>query len=286
MIVTDFIENDQNHRILLINRMGQTKINLNTNFSDWSYVNYLTSAASIFPAGSKTLVLGLGGGILPKQIKKFIGHDVDAVELDERIIEISDTYFSDTDTKVNIYADDARRFVKTTESKYDFIVLDIFNGEIMPSHGLSKEAFEDLETILKPNGLIAINFNGFINGKEGIAGRSLIRTLKSAGYKVSLFDTGAGKEKEKDRNMLYFASKDKVDWEKVKVHTIFEGSEYKIGEHLFSLSSVDLKDSYLITDDRPIMEYINRYAANSWRKSYLESYTKKFKKEYNLPLVH
>ncbi len=285
LIVADYMENNAMHRVLLINRMGQTNLNLETNYSAWPYVNYMTSAASMYPKGSRTLVLGLGGGTVPIQIKHYLGHDVEAVELDERIIEISDTYFNNLHARVKKTADDARRFVKSAVNKYDYIVLDIFNGEIMPSHGLSKEAFEDLKKILKPNGLIAINFNGFITGKEGLAGRSLVKTLKEAGFKVDAFETGAGKEKESDRNVIYFASLDKPHWKNVKVHTVLDGKEYKIDEHFMSLDKIDLSDAYVVTDDRPIMEYINRFAAESWRKAYLEGYTRKFRKDHKLPLV-
>jgi predicted membrane-bound spermidine synthase len=285
LIVADYKENNAMHRVLLINRMGQTKLNLETNFSAWPYVNYLTSAASMYPAGSRSLVLGLGGGTVPNQLKHYLGHDVEAVELDERIIELSDLYFDNLNAGVRKTADDARRFVKSATKKYDYIVLDIFNGEIMPSHGLSKEAFEDIDAILKPGGLIAINFNGFVNGKEGLAGRSLVKTLKNAGFKVSMFDCGAGKEKEQDRNMLYFAYKEEPNWSKATIHTMIEGKEYRIGEHLFEMSSLNFDDALIITDDRPVMEYINRYAAASWRKSYLEGYTRKFRKEHKLPLI-
>jgi len=285
LIVADFKENNAMHRVLLINRMGQTNLNLETNFSAWPYVNYLTSAASMFPQGSRSLVLGLGGGTVPIQIKHYLSHDVEAVELDERIIEISDAYFNHLNARVKKTADDARRFVKSAVNKYDYIVLDIFNGEIMPSHGLSLEAFEDLKLILKPNGLVAINFNGFINGKEGLAGRSLLKTLQQAGFKVSVFDTSAGKDKEEERNVIYFASLQDIKWENVKVHATLDGEEYKIGEHLMDLKSVDLSNALIVTDDKPIMEYINRYAAESWRKAYLENYTRKFRKEHKLPLV-
>jgi predicted membrane-bound spermidine synthase len=285
LIVADFLENNETNRVLLINRMGQTKLNLKTNYSTWTYVNYLTSAASIYPQGSKTLVLGLGGGIVSGQINYYLGHNVDAVELDSRIIDLSDQYFDQLLANVNKVSDDARRYVKSTSEKYDFIILDIFNGEIMPSHGLSKEAFEDIATILRPGGLIAINFNGFINGKEGIAGRSLLKTLREAGLKVDLFDCGMGKEKESDRNVLYFAYKDSPQWNKTTVNTMIDGSAYRIGEHLMDLTKINLSDAELITDDRPIMEYLNRYAAAAWRKGYLENYTKRFRKEKGLPLV-
>lgn len=285
LIVADYKQKEETIRVMLINRMGQTQMNLNTNFSTWPYVNYLTSAASMYPAGSNTLVLGLGGGIVPKQISYFLGHNVDAVELDHRIVSLSEIYFNFWKARINIYTDDARRFVKIAPKKYDFIVLDIFNGEIMPSHGLSKEAFEDIDRILKPNGLIAINFNGFLSGKEGIAGRSLLRTLKSAGFKVDLFDCGGGLEKESERNMLYFAYKQAPNWSGSKTHTLVEGKEIKIGEKLMKPSDIPKGESYIITDDYPILEFINRYAADSWRKSYLENFTKKFHNEYRMPLV-
>lgn len=285
LIVADYKKEEETIRVMLINRMGQTQLNLNTKFSTWPYVNYLTSAASIYPAGSNTLVLGLGGGIVPKQISYYLGHNVDAVELDHRIVSLSEEYFDFWKARINTYTDDARRFVKIASKKYDFIVLDIFNGEIMPSHGLSKEAFEDIDRILKPGGLIAINFNGFLNGKEGIAGRSLLRTLKSAGFKVDLFDCGAGMEKESERNLLYFAYKKSPNWIASKTHTLIEGKEYKIADHLMKPTAIPRGESYTITDDYPILEYINRHAANSWRKSYLENFTKRFHNEYKMPLV-
>jgi predicted membrane-bound spermidine synthase len=285
LIVADFMENNEMNRVLLINRMGQTKLNLKTNYSSWPYVNYLTSAASIYPQGSKTLLLGLGGGLVSGQINHYLGHSVDAVELDDRIIELSDEYFDNLNASVNKISDDARRFVKSTTEKYDFIALDIFNGEIMPSHGLSKEAFEDIALILRPGGLIVINFNGFISGKEGIAGRSLLKTLHEAGFKVDLFDCEMGKQKESDRNLLYFAYKDTPQWNKATVNTMIDGAPYKIGENLMDLKKIDLQNAELITDDRPVMEYLNRYAASAWRKAYLEVYTKKFRKDMGLPLV-
>ena len=100
-----------------------------------------------------------------------------------------------------------------------------------------------------------------------------------------MFDCGAGKETESARNLVYFAYKQAPDWSKAKVHTMIEGKEYRIGEHLMDLSEVSLSDAHIITDDRPMMEYINRFAAAKWRKDYLENFTRKFRKEEGLPLV-
>lgn len=285
LIVADFKEGAQILRTLLINRMGQTKVIMEEKCSGWPYVNYLTSAASIYPPGSRTLVLGLGGGVVPRQIAYYLGHSVDAVELDQRIVDLSEKYFNFWPARITTCSDDARRYVKKCKDRYDFIVLDIFNGEIMPSHGLSVEAFSDIDRILKPGGLVAINFNGFLSGKEGTAGRSLIRTIKAAGFNVSLFDCGAGDMAEKDRNLLYFAYKEAPKWQNTRVDMMLAEKETRIGEHLMPIDSLPQGESYVITDDKPVLEYINRYAADSWRKDYLNNYTKKFNKEYNLPLV-
>lgn len=285
LIVADFEMNDQPNRILFINRMGQTWINRKTGFSQWPYVNYVTAAADIYPEGSKSLVLGLGGGIVPKQIAGYSGHTVDAVELDERIVEISKKYFGLRGTGVKMYADDARRFIKNSTKKYNFILFDIFNGEILPSHGLSLEAFQDVKKILDPEGLIVVNFNGFITGKEGLPGRSLIKTIQEAGYTVKIFDTSAGAQSEEDRNLLYLAYLKEPNWDDADIHVRLSEGEHKIGEHLIDPSTIDLNDALIIKDDLPAMEYINRHAAKSWRKSYLENFTLKFKKEEGLPLV-
>ena len=292
LIVADFEMNDQPNRILFINRMGQTWVKGEKNFniatrgqSQWPYVNYVTAAADIYPEGSKSLILGLGGGIVPKQLVNYTQHNVDAVELDERIIDISKNYFGLKGSRVKMYADDARRYIKNSKKKYNFILFDIFNGEILPSHGLSLEAFQDVQKILDDNGLIVVNFNGFLSGKEGLPGRSLIRTMQKAGFKVKLFDTSAGDQAEEDRNLLYLAYLKEPSWDSADIHVRLAEGEHKIGEHLIDPSTIDLADAIIIQDDLPVMEYINIYAAKSWRKSYLENFTLKFKKEQGLPLI-
>ncbi|MFT5860245.1 MAG: putative membrane-bound spermidine synthase [Flavobacteriaceae bacterium] len=284
LIVADFEKDGRDNRILFINRMGQTWIDLENDNSMWPYVNVVTCISKIYPQNSNSLVLGLGGGILPKQLSTFCGHSVDAVEIDQRIIDISEEYFGLKGSGVRSYMDDARRFVKNSEKRYDFVVMDIFNGEILPSHGLSKEAFEDIKSTLRPKGMIVINFNGFLKGKEGLPGRSLIKTLKAAGFKLKLLDADMGKSKEKDRNMLYLAYLNEPDWTKA-LPLNFGEEEFLISEQLIDPKTINTKDALLITDDKPIMEFINRHAAKSWRESYLENFTLKFKEEYKLPFV-
>jgi predicted membrane-bound spermidine synthase len=284
LIVADMYKDEQVERILFINRMGQTWINLTSNYSVWGYPNYLTSLASIYPAGTNSLVLGLGGGIVSRQLKEYNKFNVEAVELDERIIAISKKYFKLDKSGVRIYHDDARRFIKNSKKKYDFIVLDIFSGELVPSHGLSKESFDDIKRILDPKGMLVINFNGFLTGKEGLAGRSLLKTLTESGFSLKLFSTN--ETNEEDRNMLYIAYLNEPEWEKASIHVNVEEGQFKIADHFTDVSKIDMSDAILITDDKPVMEYINRYAAARWRENYYKNFTLKFKDDYKVPLIN
>lgn len=272
-----------NDRFLFINRMGQTWVNQSTGYSNWSYTNFVTAVGSMYPKNSKSLVLGLGGGIVAVQLDKFLNHKVDAVELDEKIIDISNDYFDLNLTNVQTYCDDARRFIKTSSEKYNLIVLDIFNGEIAPSHGLSIDSFEDIKKNLTSDGIIVINFNGFLSGKEGKSGRSLYKTLIASGYHVKIFPTT--EKTEAERNNLFIAYLKEPDWTKCTIDVNTEKGKYKFYEHFISTSTLDIKDAVIISDDKPIMEYINKHAAKKWRESYLSNFTLKLKKENKLPLI-
>jgi predicted membrane-bound spermidine synthase len=284
LIVADINKGDHNERMLFINRMGQTWFNTTSNYSVWGYPNYITSLGSIYPQGASSLVLGLGGGVVARQLKEYCKHNVDAVELDSRIVEISKKYFNLKQSGVKIFQDDARRFIKKSKKKYDFIVLDIFNGEIAPSHGLSKESFEDIKERLAEGGMIVINFNGFLTGKEGRAGRSLYKTLLAAGFKVNLFATNETEESE--RNVLYIAYLKEPLWKaSINVKTE-DGNEYFIDKHFLSIFEIEKSDAVIITDDKPVMEQLNRFAAEKWREGYYKNFTLKFKEEYNIPLTN
>ena len=66
------------------------------------------------------------------------------VEIDSKIIEVANEHFGLENSNVEVFEDDGRRFINKSQKKYDLIVLDVFNGEIAPSHVLSREAFLQL----------------------------------------------------------------------------------------------------------------------------------------------
>ena len=176
-------------RGLIVNNTLQTYVGVadDLQYSIWSWANYFPTAASIYPEGSEVLLLGLGGGTLVKQLDR-LGFETDVVEIDQRIVDVSFEYFN-MDPATNVVIDDARHFVKTTAKKYDIVIYDCFLSEAVPEHLLTIEGFADTKKIMKPEGMIMINFYGFIEGEKGRAARAVLKTLEASGLKVEILAT-------------------------------------------------------------------------------------------------
>jgi predicted membrane-bound spermidine synthase len=141
------MEKDSLHhpRTLFVNRQPQTNVNASNGFSFWPYVHAIAVTASMKPRGSKALVLGLGGGSVVDEFLR-LGFEVDACELDERIVDAAKTFFN-LDKKCRIIVDDARHCVRTSQERYDIVVFDTFSGEQPPAHLLSAENFSEVKRI-------------------------------------------------------------------------------------------------------------------------------------------
>ena len=184
--------------LLLVNRMVQTVGQHETLKSIWDYVYYVSSVCSKLPEKSNALILGLGGGTVANIFQNNLGFNVDAVELDERIAEVARDYFA-LGNNVNIIVDDARHYLEETQKQYDVIFFDVYRGELPPPHVFTLESLIKAKSLLKENGLIVVNFNGFLEGKTGRAARSIYKTLLAAGLETRILPTPGA---EGNRNHL------------------------------------------------------------------------------------
>lgn len=248
------------YRELMVNNISQTIMDRsNPEISYWDYVDLLTNNIQLYAKGKNTLLLGLGGGTLYKQLIKNKLH-VDVVEIDHRIEEVAKKYFF-IDDKAHVVVDDARHYLNTTHKKYDVIIYDLYHSETPPVHLMTKEAFSEIKQQLTKNGILIINFYGFISGSKGLAARSILKTLNDDGYKVDLFATDG---EEKYRNLLFVCGANELN-------PIKESVNNKI-----NTSHLNLDNAFVLVDDKPILEHIYLEAALSWRKDYNEINAKYF----------
>jgi spermidine synthase len=267
------MEKDSLHhqRTLFVNRQPQTNVNAKNGFSLWPYVHAMAVTASMKPRGSKALVLGLGGGSVVDEFLR-LGFEVDACELDERIVDVAKTFFQ-LDKKCSIVVDDARHYVRTSHEKYDMIVFDTFSGEQPPAHLLSAENFSEVKRILKNDGLVIINFSGFITGEPGLASRSVIRTMISSGFHTKVITTPGTEE---NRNLIFVGSASPLDFSRMTRERQNVCCTVPVPLPCVDGGAMNLSDAIVLTDDKPIMELMNLYANERWRKSITEHFSKDF----------
>ena len=270
LLVADF----SNDRFLFVNRAGQTWVDKETFKPKWDYASYVSSICSKLPEKSNALILGLGGGAVANIFQNTLGFNVDAVELDERIAEVARQYFP-LSNKVNVVVDDARHYLEETQKKYDVILFDVYRGEAPPPHVFTLESLTKTKSLLKEDGLIIVNFNGFWEGKTGQAARSIYKTLLAAGLETRMLPTPGA---EANRNILFVASMKPQDFHTVRSPLLLHGKQVDIETLFYDPRKLDLNDAVVLTDDKPILELLNIPAGNAWRKAYTEM-TKTFYKE-------
>lgn len=259
-------------RMLFVNRMGQSQLDLATGSTKWNYSIFAPAVSSVLPGRSQALVLGLGGGTVANKLIHELDFNVDAVELDWRIADVSRRYFG-LDKRVEVIVDDARHYLETTEKKYSLIFFDVFRGEVQPPHVLSLETFKKAGLLLNENGLIIVNFNGYLSGKAGQPGRSVYSTLKAAGFETKILPTPG---QENERNSLFIASLKPIDFGKWRTPLAYRGKVVGLDSLLIDPATIDFSDSKLLTDDRPALDRMNIGASAKWREDYTQSFTRLF----------
>ena len=114
------------------------------------------------------LIIGAGSGNdVAHALRNGVGR-VDAVEIDPVIQDIGSRYHPDKpydDPRVHVTIDDGRHFLRSTDRKYDLVIYALVDSLILHSSYtnirlesflFSKQAFEDVKHVLKPNGVVAM----------------------------------------------------------------------------------------------------------------------------------
>lgn len=272
---TTYTRGAREARILYVNNTAQSIIDKkNPEYSLWDWSYYMPSAASVFPVGSDVLLLGLGGGTLVKQFQR-LGYNVEAVELDERIVDVTQKLFS-LDSKVPITVDDGRHFINTTKNKYDLIALDLFHSETPPTQMISVEAFKMMKNRLNEGGMVIMNFYGYLTGKLGRSGRSVFRTFNAAGFDTKLLVTPGA---EGARNLILLACTDKKDFTKSEYTEPGLNPLGDLTRYFVEPETLDTTNTVVLKDDIPVLEKMYVDCAVEWRKGVNESFTKSFIRE-------
>lgn len=106
------------------------------------------------------LLLGLGAGSVVESLReKFrVSAPITAVEIDPQLVEIALNEFNlGRFPNVSIHIDSAENFLSTNPTRYDFIIVDLFFNQHIPTSCLTSSFFELLFLHLQPKGSILFN---------------------------------------------------------------------------------------------------------------------------------
>ncbi len=177
----------------------------------FSFIHLLEAVRLLRPEAKNLLEIGLGTGSLPRILARR-GIDADVVEIDPAVISFAQQYFGFS-TKGHIYLEDARTFLRRASQRYDIIVHDTFTGGTTPEHLLSLEVWKQVHELLRPGGILAVNFVGYQQGAQAKATWALARTIRAVFANVRIFGDGPPAEDPgTPKNLVFFASDGALDF--------------------------------------------------------------------------
>jgi len=161
------VEEQGNQRCLKFNTKS-SKTNQSCIYKDapkklvFNYTKLVFSSLLMIDDPKSVLIIGLGGGTLSNTIHELYPNAViDNVEIDPAVTKVARQYFDFIENdQISAVTQDGRIFIKRAslkKQKYDWIILDAFNGDYIPEHLLTKEFFEETKSILSDNGIISAN---------------------------------------------------------------------------------------------------------------------------------
>ncbi|MFT5813559.1 MAG: spermidine synthase [Psychroserpens sp.] len=128
----------------------------------FNYTKMLFSSLLINPNPERILIIGLGGGTMSNALHQIYPKaTITNVEIDPAVIKVARNYFSFFENDhITAVAQDGRIFVKREsikKQKYDWIILDAFNGDYIPEHLMTQEFLQEVKNLLSENGVLAAN---------------------------------------------------------------------------------------------------------------------------------
>ena len=185
--VVDYSFQDKQQRELIIDGLVQGGMDMRNGMSVYEY-SYLLQFIpyALNPDGKNCLVIGLGAGLVPSWYHKQ-GVSTEVVDIDPEVMKMARDYF-DFSPDIPVHIEDARYFLVNSEKRYDYLILDVFNGDTTPGHLLSIEAMQLAKQRLTANGIIAINLVGSLK-RNSLMTASAVKTLQKVFDQVVVFPT-------------------------------------------------------------------------------------------------
>ncbi|KAJ4160505.1 hypothetical protein NW754_003625 [Fusarium falciforme] len=228
-------------------------------------------------AEAKALVVGLGIGTTPSALVSH-GIDTTVVEIDPVVHEFAQKYFNMRQNNPPAIADAVSytaNLVNQSKS-YDYIVHDVFTGGAEPVDLFTLEFLQGLGALLKPDGVIAINYAGDFSLP---APQLIYRTIKQVFPSCRIFRESPREEANVERwgsdftNMVIFCRKTPgdiafrrpvpSDFLRSRARQAFLAPQHEVREQEF----LDSDDTDVLAKNRTgkVTKWHQKSAAGHWK---------------------
>ena len=154
------------------------------------YTNYFHLAFLAKPEIGRTLFIGAGGGIGPREFRmQDPKMAIDIVDIDPKVLELARThFFLDDGPGIREFAQDGRMFLRKCPDRYDCLILDAFSaGGRIPFHLVTREFFELCRDKMTADGVFLMNINSAVDGPLASIFHSMYRTIDSVFQNTYVF---------------------------------------------------------------------------------------------------
>jgi spermidine synthase len=255
--VIDYAYGDLHHRELMIDGLVQSGMDIKTGLSIYAYSYALSFLPyGINPDGRTCLVIGLGAGLVPRWYEQQ-GIRTDVVDIDPQVVAVAREYFGFS-VSGDVVVEDARFFLSRTAKRYDYIILDVFNGDTTPGHLLSVEALGLVRERLTDRGILAINLIASLRETPRMTA-SIIRTLQQVFPSVLLQPNYDVEQEEGGGNITVLAARgplppfDAARTARFPVHSFARNDVQRFGGQAAPLPPSD--GAIILTDDHNPIDF-------------------------------
>ncbi|KAJ3162246.1 hypothetical protein HDU88_006729 [Geranomyces variabilis] len=180
--------------------------NFDSTFGSFYFLDYVQYVNRPPHAGPRTaLQIGLGIGASTRTLVTYSDINVDLVEIDPVVVLFAQQHF-DLPNPNSVHITDGRAFLDSApDGKYDFVLHDVFTGGLVPERLFSVEALKAVKRVLRPDGLLALNFVGTLDSP---ATRTVVKTMKTVFAHIECYteDLPSALENAPIYNMVFYAS--------------------------------------------------------------------------------
>jgi spermidine synthase len=188
-----YVLDGEDVRYLRFDSTFQSAMELDDPFAGvFGYTDYLQLGLAYAPSTRSVLFIGLGGGSAVKRMwRDFPALQLHAVEIDPEVVRVAKRWFAlPSDSRLEVTAQDGRRFLQTSGERWDMIVIDAYFADSIPFHLATAQFFELVRSRLSPGGVVVANVIGAVEGMDSKLLRSMTKTYRSVFPTVELHPVG------------------------------------------------------------------------------------------------